>query len=118
MIHHTWFSEPMLSLRDIQQLFSSLEPYSRKNQYTNLIISFSVYVIAVGGIDEKKGEKRGITIGEKLGEARAKRAQQDPVITQGVIKGFSLEVLADLTGLNLTEVETRMKELGLNNQNP
>ena len=28
-----------------QKLFSSLEPYSKKNQYANLIISFSVYIM-------------------------------------------------------------------------
>ena len=49
----------------------------------------------------------------KKGEEQAKRAQQDLVIIQGTKKGFSSNVLADLTGLAIEEVEARIKELGL-----
>ena len=51
--------------------------------------------------------------GEKRGEERASRAKENLVITQGVRKGFSLEVLADLSGLSIKEVEVRIQELGL-----
>ena len=62
---------------------------------------------------EKRGEIRGEKRGKKLGQEQAKRAQQDLVIIQGTKKGFSSNVLADLTGLAIEEVEARIKELGL-----
>ena len=126
-----------------QKLFSSLESYSKNNQYTNLIISFSVYIIAVGGISkkdfvklvqelpptinehimttyeqiikegEKRGEKRGIAIGKKLGEEQASRAKENLVISQGMKSGLELALIAKLVGLSVEEVETRIQELGL-----
>ncbi|MEM6634221.1 MAG: hypothetical protein AAF694_31380 [Bacteroidota bacterium] len=56
---------------------------------------------------------KGIEDGEIRGEERANRAKENQVISQGIQKGFSSEVLADLTGLSIKEVEARMKELSL-----
>lgn len=49
----------------------------------------------------------------KKGQEEAKRDQQNHVIVNGFKKGVSNELLSDLTGLSLEEVEARIKELGL-----
>ena len=117
-----------------QKLFSSLESYSKNNQYTNLIISFSVYVIAVAGIEEENFIKfvqelpptinehimttyeQIIKKGERLGEERASRAKENLVISQGMESGLELRLIAKLAGLTLEEVTERIKELGLSMQ--
>ncbi|MEM6634236.1 MAG: hypothetical protein AAF694_31455 [Bacteroidota bacterium] len=49
------------------------------------------------------------------GEDRANKAKENYVITQGLKKGFSMEILADLTGLSPEDVTARIKELSLGN---
>lgn len=49
------------------------------------------------------------------GEDRANKAKENYVITQGLKKGFSMEILADLTGLSPEGVTARIKELSLGN---
>ena len=54
---------------------------------------------------------KGIEEGEIRGEERAKRAQQNLDITQGMENGLNIELIAKLAGLTLEEVETRIMEL-------
>ena len=49
----------------------------------------------------------------KEGEERAKKAQQDQVITEGFENGLSMELIAKLLRLSTEEVELRIEELGL-----
>ena len=117
------------------EIFTNLEPYSNENQYANLIFSYSVYIWGVSGLPEedfinlveqlpptinkrvmttyeqiiKKGEERG----EKRGIEIARKAQQDLVLSKGFQNGLSKELLAELSGLTVPEVKSRLKELGL-----
>ncbi len=61
----------------------------------------------------KEGEKRGIERGKEIGEKIANRAKENQFITQGFKKGLDNQLLAELTGLSTEEVESRIKELGL-----
>ncbi len=133
LLKHTRYQKDIKSF--FLKIFSSLEPYSEPNQYTELIKSYSVYICGVGGIEReifinlvgqlpsninkrvmtiyeefiKEGEKRG----EKRGIEIAKKAQQNQVITEGFENGLSMELIAKLLRLSTKEVELRMVELGL-----
>ena len=45
--------DPNYLFQNFHTLFSSLELYSQANQYSNLIISLSIYTIGVSGIPEE-----------------------------------------------------------------
>ena len=109
------------------EIFSSLEPYSSENQYTNLIFSYSVYIWGVSGLPDKDFiklveqlpptiNKRVMTTYEQIiqrGVEKANRAKENHVIVQGLKKGFDKDLLAELTGLSVQEVALRIKDLGL-----
>ena len=110
-----------------QDLFSSLEPFSQTNQYTNLIISFSVYILTVGGISEEtfinlvqdlptSVNQQVMTTYEQIvnrGIEKGKIEQQNQVIIQGIESGLNIELIAKLSGLSLKEVKERIQNMGL-----
>lgn len=113
------------------EIFTSLEPYSQIHQYINLILSYSVYICGVGGIEKEvfiklvqqlpaNINKRVMTIyeqfiqeGEKIGQEQAKRQKENHVIKEGMEMGLAIENIARLAELTVEEVKSRMKELGL-----
>ncbi|MEM9717691.1 MAG: Rpn family recombination-promoting nuclease/putative transposase [Bacteroidota bacterium] len=114
-----------------QELFRGLEPYSQSNQYTSLIISFAVYILAVSGIPKEtfvnlvqslptsineqimNTYKQIVNEGRIEGRIEGKIEQQNQVIVQGVKNGLSLELISKLADLSLEEVKARIHSLGI-----
>ena len=113
--------------QNFHTLFSSLEPYSQANQYSNLIISLSVYTIGVSGIPEETFIKlvqdlppsvneHIMTTYEQIiqkGKSEGKVEKENLMITNAFRDGFDISVIARLTGLTEEEVKNRIQELGL-----
>ena len=127
--------DPNYLFQNFHTLFSSLEPYSQANQYSNLIISLSVYTIGVSGIPEETFIKlvqdlppsvnehimttyeqiiqKGKSEGKVEGKIEGIIENQNLMITNAFKDGFDISVIARLTGLTEEEVKNRIQELGL-----
>ena len=109
------------------EIFTTLEPFVRKDEKYNLVISLFVYLSQGSGLGSKEIielsnqlpptiNRLAMTAYEqfvKQGEELGKIEEKNQVLKKGFLKGLSLELLGELTSLEVSEVEKRLQAMDL-----
>ena len=107
------------------EIFETLEPFVQKDNKYNLAISLFVYLSQGSGLGSEEIielssqlppniNRLAMTAYEqfvKKGEELGKIEEKNQVIKKGFLKGLNLELLAELTSLEVSEVKKRLKTM-------
>jgi predicted transposase/invertase (TIGR01784 family) len=117
-----------ISKQKIRALMNFLQHYVRFNNENTLIFEQKLeqftgktYPMGIEQLllqraeikGEQRGEKKGEKKGEKIGEQRGDDRRKSEVIRKARLKGFSLEVIADITDLSVEQLKAILAKMGI-----